>query len=161
KIGSSKGHTPSTGPKNVHWAGSQSSKPQPTHKPGGIHNGGTHNGGTHNGGTHNGAGNHGGTHNGGGHQGMGNHGGGPHGGGHNGMGNHGGGNNGGQGRPDPNGPRNNAGRSYRGNVYAHFCFTGGWRDWTRRLYLGQYGITIFWCPSQGCWYRYVNADDVY
>jgi hypothetical protein len=59
------------------------------------------------------------------------------------------------------GPRHNAGYSHRGRHYRHCCFNGSWRDWTRRCWCPRQGIYIYWSPSECCWYRYLDSDQVF
>lgn len=62
---------------------------------------------------------------------------------------------------NPSGPKHNLGKHYKGKVYKHWCFHKKWTGWTKSFFFVALGVTIFWVPTQGCWYQYFEADGIY
>lgn len=61
---------------------------------------------------------------------------------------------------DFRGPQHNCGRYHRGVTYSHYCYTHVW-VYQYRCWYPTWGIYLYWCPVQCCWYRYDTIYMIY
>ncbi len=53
------------------------------------------------------------------------------------------------------------GHSHGNHIYQHNCYSRFGCGWTRRCWCPSLNCSVYWCPSEGCWYTYDAADETF
>ena len=53
------------------------------------------------------------------------------------------------------------GYTHRGHTYNYHHYNSSWRGWNHRTWHNRRNYWIYYSPSDNCWYRYDETDEVY